>query len=324
MKRALITGINGMDGSHLAELLVKKDYQVYGIYHSDKNNISNILSDVKLYQGDITDVNFIYKTILDCQPHEIYHLAAVSYHEEYWNNPVGSYLSNFMSSVYILEAIKSIDSNIKFLNISSSEVFGLQNGAMDENSYHQPITPYGIAKMMAQKNVEMYRNKYNIFACNAICFNHESERRQSKFVTRKLSLGVANIFLKNTEKITFGNIYSRKDWGYAPEFVDGMHKILQHNIPEDFILATQNLVSVEEMIKHAFKHIGIDDWENYISINSDIVKSRTATENYGIIDKARLLLGWNPEISIFKAIEIMIDNDINKLKKDKNLTFLIS
>jgi len=195
---------------------------------------------------------------------------------------------------------------------------------MNENSYMNPVTPYGIAKMMSQKNVEIYRNKFNIFACNAICFNHESERRQHKFVTRKISSEVANIFLKSSEKITFGNIYSRKDWSYAPDFVDGMYRILQHQHPEDFILASQSLVSVEEMIQHAFQHVGIENWQDYISFDQKMFKFRASTENYGIIDKAKLLLDWEPKTSIIKVIELMVDHDIKETKKDKNLTLLVS
>jgi GDPmannose 4,6-dehydratase len=319
MKKALITGINGMDGRHLSELLLAKGYEVYGITRSKSSH-----EKIKLYNGDVTDVNFIYKTILDCMPDEIYHLAAISYHEEYWNDPATSYMVNAMSSVFILEAIKSINPHIKFLNISTSEIFGSQNGAMDENSYMQPITPYGIAKMMSQKNVEIFRNKFNIFACNAICFNHESPLRQHKFVTRKISSEVANIYMKSTNKITFGNIYSRKDWGYAPDYVDGMHRILQHSQPEDFVLASQNLVSVEEMIRHAFEYIGIKNWQDYIIVDQKMLKSRAATENYGIIDKAKLFLDWEPKTSIFEVIEVMVEHDIKEIKKDKNLTLLIS
>ena len=321
MKKALITGINGMDGRYLSDLLFSKGYEVFGV---SRTKFPNINEKIKLYNGDLTDVNFIYKAILDCMPDEIYHLAAISYHEEYWSDPANSYMVNALSSVFILEAIKSINPKIKFLNITTSEIFGLQNGAMDENSYLQPITPYGIAKMMSQKNVEIYRNKFDIFACNAICFNHESPLRQHKFVTRKISSEVANIYLKSTEKITFGNIYSRKDWGYAPDYVEGMYRIIQHNQPEDFILASQTLVSVEEMIQHAFKHVGIENWQDYIIIDQKMLKSRVATENYGIIDKAKLLLDWEPKTSIFKVIELMVDHDINETKKDKNLTLLIS
>jgi len=319
MKKALITGINGMDGKHLSDLLLAKGYEVYGITRSKSSH-----EKIKLYNGDVTDVNFIYKTILDCMPDEIYHLAAISYHEEYWNDPANSYMVNAMSSVFILEAIKSINSKIKFLNISTSEIFGSQNGAMDENSYMQPVTPYGIAKMMSQKNVEIYRNKFNIFACNAICFNHESPLRQHKFVTRKISSEVANIFLKSSDKITFGNIYSRKDWGYAPDYVDGMYRILQHSQPEDFVLASQNLVSVEEMIQHAFDYIGIKNWQDYIMVDQKMLKSRASTENYGIIDKAKLFLDWEPKTSILKVIELMVEHDIKEIKRDKNLTLLIS
>ena len=320
MKTALITGVNGMDGSHLADLLLKKGYHVCGITRSHVKLNKN----VTYYQGDISDVNFVYKTILNCMPDEIYHLAAISYHEECWNDPLSTYMVDSISSVYFLEAVRAINPKIKFLNISTSEIFGLQNGAMDENSHMNPITPYGTAKMMSQKNVEIYRNKFDIFACNAICFNHESHLRKHKFLTRKISSEVANIHLKSTDKITFGNIYSRKDWGYAPDYVDGMYRILQHDHPEDFVLASQNLVSVEEMIQHAFQHVGIENWQDYISVDQKMFKFRASTENYGIIDKAKLLLDWEPKTSIFKVIELMVDHDIKETKKDKNLTLLVS
>jgi len=320
MKTALITGVNGMDGSHLADLLLEKGYHVCGITRSQVT----LNEKVTYYRGDINDINFVYKTILNCNPDEIYHLAAISYHEDYWNDPLNTYMVDSISSVYFLEAIRAINPKIKFLNTSSSEIYGLQNGAMDENSYMNPVTPYRIAKMMSQKNVEIYRNKFNIFACNAICFNHESERRQHKFVTRKISSEVANIFLKSSEKITFGNIYSRKDWSYAPDFVDGMYRILQHQNPEDFILASQSLVSVEEMIQHAFQHVGIENWQDYISVDQKMLKFRASTENYGIIDKAKLLLDWEPKTSIFKVIELMVDHDIKETEEDKNLTLLVS
>ena len=320
MKTALITGVNGMDGSHLADLLIDKGYKVYGISRSNSspNNKVNYLV------GDICDANFVYKSIINCAPDEIYHLAAISYHEEYWNDPVSTYMVDSISSVYFLEAIKTIDSKIKFLNISSSEVYGMQNGAMDENSYMQPVTPYAIAKMMSHKNTELYRNKFGLFAANAICFNHESERRQHRFVTRKISSGVADIYLKSTDKLTFGNIYAKKDWSYAPDFVDGMYRILQHEFPEDFVLASQSLISVEEMIQHAFEYVGIKNWQNYIEVDEKLVMSRAVTENYGIIDKAKLLLDWEPKTSILKVIEIMVDHDIKEIKRDKNLTLLIS
>lgn len=324
MKKALITGINGMDGSYLAEYLLSIGYQVYGTQRSKNNNNLFLDGKVNYYFGDVTDSNFIYKTIIDCMPDEIYHLAAISVYEDYWNDPVTSYMTNGLSSVMFLEAIKAINPKIKFLNVSTSEIFGSQNGALDEKSYMEPITPYGIAKMMAQKNICIYRDKLNIFAANAICFNHESERRQPKFVSRKISQGVANIFLKSDEKLKFGNIKSFKDWGYAPEYVIGMHKILQHFAPDDFILASENLVSVEEIISHAFMHVGIHNWKDYILVDENLAKSRAVTENYGIIDKARLLLDWEPKTSIKKVIEIMVDHDIKEMKRDHNLTMLIS
>ena len=316
MKRALITGINGMDGSHLAEHLVSLGYEVYGTvrFSSNLNNIKNFQNKINLLYGDITDQNFIYKSILQSQPDEIYHIAAISFSSEIWTNPISTYNIDALSVVQFLEAIKNINPKIKFLTCSSSEIYDVMSGGIDELTNANPSSPYGIAKLFAQNNIKMYREKYNIFCCSAILFNHESERRSKNFVTKKISSGIANIYLKSTNKITFGDISAKKDWGYSPEFVDAMYRMLQINEPEDFILATQSLVSVQEIIEHGFKHINIENWQDYIDIDQTITKNRNNKEIYGIIDKAKQKLDWTPETSILRAIEKMIDFDIEETK----------
>jgi GDPmannose 4,6-dehydratase len=315
-KRALITGVSGMDGSHLAEHLISLDYEVYGTvrFTSNLKNIKNFQKDINLLYGDITDQNFIYKTILQSQPDEIYHLAAISYSAEIWENPISTYNIDAISVVQFLEAIKNINPKIKFLACSSSEIYDVLSGGIDESVMANPSSPYGIAKLFAQNNIKMYRDKYNLFCCSTVLFNHESERRSENFVTKKISSGLANIYLKGTKKIILGDISSRKDWGYSPEYVNGMHKMLQINEPEDFILANQSLVSVEEIIKHGFKYVNIENWQDYIEIDQSISVNRNKKEIYGIIDKAKEKLNWYPETSIYSVIEKMIDFDIEKTK----------
>lgn len=321
MKRALITGINGMDGSYLAEHLLKLGYEVHGTtrFSSSHKNITLIKNQIYLHYGEITDPNFIYKTILESQPDEIYHLAAISNSAEIWNDPLTTYNVDGISVVLFLEAIKSINNNIKFLFCSSSEIYAGNDGAIDENTPYNPSSPYGIAKLFAHQNIKLYSKKYEIFACNAICFNHESERRGDGFVTKKISKGVAEIYLKSEQVISFGDITARKDWGYAPEYVIAMHKMLQLNNSEDFILASNSLHSVEEIIDHAFLYKNIKNWQKYVKYDKNINANRTNKELVGIIDKAKSLLNWQPKTTILQAIEYMVDYEITNIKNENNI-----
>jgi len=319
MKRALITGINGMDGSYLAEHLLQLGYEVHGTtrFSSSHKNIDSIKNKINLHFGEITDPNFIYKTIFESQPDEIYHLAAISNSAEIWNDPLTTYNVDGISVVLFLEAIKSINKHIKFLFCSSSEIYAGNDGSIDENTPYNPASPYGIAKLFAHQNIKLYSKKYGIFACNAICFNHESERRGNGFVTKKISTGVAEVYLKSQNQIIFGDISAKKDWGYAPEYVVAMHKMLQLDNPEDFILASNSLYSVEQIIKHAFQYKNICDWENYVKYDDSFSANRVNKELVGIIDKAKSLLNWEPKITILQAIEYMVDFEItNSIQKN--------
>jgi len=325
MKRALITGINGMDGSHLAEHLLSLGYEVYGTvrFSSNLKNIEKIINKVHLLYGDITEANFIYKSILTSNPDEIYHIAAISFSAEIWTNPISTYQIDAISVVQFLEAIRNINTKIKFLTCSSSEIYDVMVGGIDESTVPNPTSPYGIAKLFAQHNINMYRDKFGIFCCSAILFNHESERRSNSFVTKKISSGVADIYLKSETPLVFGDISGKKDWGYAPEFVEAMHKMLQISQPEDFVLATQKLVSVKEIIEHAFKYKEIKNWENYIKTDQSLYTNRVNREVFGIIDKAKNLLNWEPKTSILQTIEKMVDFEVaNKIIK--NNIFLVN
>jgi GDPmannose 4,6-dehydratase len=321
MKRALIVGINGMDGSYLAEHLLQLGYEVHGTtrFSSSHKNIESIKNKLYLHFGEITDPNFIYKTIFESNPDEIYHLAAISNSAEIWNDPLSTYNVDGISIVLFLEAIKSINKNIKFLFCSSSEIYANNDGPIDENTPFNPASPYGIAKLFAHQNIKMYTKKYGIYACNAICFNHESERRGDDFVTKKISKGVAEIYLKSEKEISFGNIKVKKDWGYAPEYVVAMNKMLQLENPEDFILASGSLYSVEEIIKHAFEYKNISDWQKYVNYDMNINANRVNKELVGIIDKAKSLLNWEPKTTILQAIECMVEYEIKNNMRKNNI-----
>lgn len=309
MKKILITGSNSMDGSHLVDILVDKNYELHCVINNNFSNLDNVKDKINIHKGNLTNKNFVYELVEKIQPDYIFHLAALSFSADYWNDPYESYQVNFMTSLNLLEAIKFFNKNIRFLNVSSSEVYGNFCGPINESSPMSPVSPYGLAKMCSQKNVEIYRVKYNLFASNAICFNHESERRPLKFVTRKLSSQLSKIMSKKQDKIIFGNIDIKKDWGYAPEYVDGMCRILFHSEPDDFILASNNLVSLKDIIIHAFKYVGIEDYFNYIEIN-DKSNNPNLIENHGIAQKAHQILDWKADTSIFNVIEKMIDHDI--------------
>ncbi len=323
-KIALITGINGMDGSHLADLLLSKDYTVFGTVRSNSNlsNIQHILDKINILQGDVSNIDFVYKSILASKPDEIYHLAALSFNSEIWQNTINTYEIDGMSTVYYLEAIRNINPNIKFLFSSSSEIFGEQNGSLDESNTPMPNTPYGLAKYFSQENIKIYRKNHNIFACSAICFNHESERRSEKFVTRKISKNVADIYLKSSSKITLGNIDARKDWGYAPEFVEAMHLMLQSSKPQDYVLSTYKLYSVKDILISAFQNVGILDWQNYVVYDESLANNRIAKENYGNYDKINQDLGWKPKTFILDVINKMVQYDIENTKINKKIFLL--
>lgn len=315
-KVALITGINGMDGSHLADLLLSKNYIVFGTLRNNSNtsNIKHIEDKLNLLYGDVSDINFVYNSIIKSYPDEIYHLAAISYNTEIWQNTINTYNVDGLSTVYFLEAIKNINSSIKFLFSSSSEIYGEQNGELDENSLVAPNTPYGLAKYFSQENIKIYRNSHNIFACSAICFNHESERRSQKFVTRKISKNVADIFLKSSSKIVLGNINAKKDWGYSPEFTEAMYLMLQSNNPQDYVLSTNQLYSVKEILISAFNSVGIDDWQSYVEYDDSLSNNRIAKENFGNSNKIYKDLGWKAQTTILQIIEKMVQYDITNTK----------
>jgi len=318
MKTALITGINGMDGSHLADFLLKKGYKVYGVERrsSSKNRINtkHLEGKVTFLQGDITDQNSLFRCLKESNPDEVYNLAAQSFVGESWNTPEHTSEVTGLGVLRILEAIREFNPKIRFYQASSSEMFGrmIENPA-NENTPFYPRSPYGVAKLYGHWITKNYRESYDIFACSGILFNHESERRGIDFVTRKISDGVARIKLGLADHISLGNLDAKRDWGYAPDYIEVMWLMLQQDTPDDYVIATGDTRSIREFLDEAFKCVGIEDWEPYIKIDPQFMRPAEVDVLRGDYSKAKFQLGWEPKTNFNELVKIMIDNDIKLL-----------
>ena len=316
-KKALITGITGMDGSHLAEFLLSKNYEVYGLErwksHSDYQNISHILDRITLLKGDLTDQNSIVRCLNVCKPDEVYNLAAQSFVGDSWTMPELTSDITGLGVLRILEAIRETDKKIKFYQASSSEIFGRTKGFTDENALVNPISPYGVAKAYGHMITKTYREGHNLFAVSGLLFNHESERRGLQFVTRKITNGVAKIKLGLENSISLGNIESKRDWGYAPDFVGGMWQMLQQEKPSDFVLASGEAKSIKEFLQVAFSCVGIEDWEKYIVVDQKYFRPTDNNFLWGNYTKAYNAFGWTPKTPFETWVKKMVDHDLRLL-----------
>jgi GDPmannose 4,6-dehydratase len=326
MKKALITGVNGMDGSHLADLLLEKGYEVYGIERrsSVKNRINtkHLESNEKFHfiTADMTDHNSLYRALKDSEPDEVYNLAAQSFVGSSWNIPMQTSDVNGLGVLRLLEAIREYQvvqgssKQIKFYQASTSEMFGkmVENPSKETTPFY-PRSPYGVAKLYAFWMVKNYRESHNMFACNGILFNHESERRGIEFVTRKISDGVARIKLGLQDKIALGNLDSKRDWGYAPDYVEGMWLMMQQDEPDDFILATGHSHSIREFLDIAFDYVGIDNWENFVVQDPRFFRPAEVDVLRGDATKAKEILGWESKTSFNDLVRKMVKNDLERL-----------
>jgi len=319
MKTALITGITGMDGSHLADFLLKKDYKVYGMLRRSSNinlsNLESIKDKVTFINGDMTDQNSLLRCLKDSNPDEIYNLASQSFVGESWNTPEQTSNVTALGVLRILESIREYNSKIKFYQASSSEMFGrmVENPA-NENTPFYPRSPYGVSKLYGHWITINYRESYDLFACSGILFNHESERRGKEFVTRKITDGVAKIHYGLQDYISLGNLEARRDWGYAPDYVEAMWKILQNDNPADYVIATGKDYSIRDFLGLAFKVIGIDNWEKYVKIDPKFYRPAEVDVLRGDYTKAKKELGWQPKTSLEQMVIKMVNSDIEKLK----------
>ena len=318
-KRALITGITGMDGSHLADLLLSKGYDVFGLERrtSTKNttNIEHILDDINIVPGDLTDQNSILRAIKESEPHEIYNIGAQSFVAESWNTPESTSNTTGLGVLRMLEAIRESGRDIRFYQASSSEMFGkMGTDPANENTPFYPRSPYGVAKLYGHWITKNYRESYNMFNCSGILFNHESERRGHEFVTRKITDGVAKIHLGITDKLYLGNLDAKRDWGYAPDYVEAMWLMLQQDNPNDYVIATNKVYSVREFLDLAFAEVGLD-WTKYVVQDPKLFRPAEVDFLLGDSTKAKKQLNWEPKTNINDMVHIMVQNDIKLLEQ---------
>jgi GDPmannose 4,6-dehydratase len=321
MKTALITGINGMDGSHLADFLLEKGYIVFGLERRSSGetraNILHIQDKIRFIKGDLTDQNSLLRALKESDPDEVYNLAAQSFVGESWNTPEHTSEVTGLGVLRMLEAIREYGSSkIKFYQASSSEMFGrmVENPAT-ENTPFYPRSPYGVAKLYGHWITKNYRESYDMFACSGILFNHESERRGLEFVTRKITNGVAKIHLGLADHISLGNLDAKRDWGYAPDYVEAMWLMLQQDTPDDYVIATNCTYSIKDFLDEAFIAVGIADWEPYIQIDSQFMRPAEVDVLRGNAVKAQKQLGWEPKTDFKQMVHTMVQNDIKLLTK---------
>ena len=318
MKKALVTGITGQDAPYLAELLIEKGYDVYGLIRRlsvpNYSNIKHIKDRITLIEGDLTDLSSLHKAVRETQPDEIYNLGAQSFVGTSWTQPIQTAQVTGLGVLNILDAVKQYVPDAKFLQASSSEMFGnVQEMPQTEKTPFYPRSPYGIAKLFGHWMTINYRESYNMFCCCSICFNHESPKRGIEFVTQKIASGVAKISLGSKEKIKLGNIDAKRDWGYSPDYCEAMFKIVHYKEPTDFVIATGEQHSVRDFIKEAFSVIGIGDYDKYIEIDPKLYRPADVNNLIGDYSKAKKLLGWKPKTSFKELVKIMVDSVIERV-----------
>ncbi|MFW5794571.1 MAG: GDP-mannose 4,6-dehydratase [Bacillota bacterium] len=322
-KKALITGVSGQDGSYLAELLLQKDYEVYGLLRRTANKntqrIEHLFNNKNFYiiYGDITDQTSVINALKVCNPHEVYNLAAQSFVGESWNQPLFTANSTAMGALNCLEAIRLVCPEAKFYQASSSEMYGkVQEVPQTEKTPFYPRSPYATAKCFAHYSTVNYRESYNMFCCSGILFNHESTRRGVEFVTRKITRSVASIYLGLSDKIELGNLDSKRDWGHAKDYVKAMWLMLQHNVPDDYVVCTGVTRSIRDLLTIAFNYVDIPNWDKYIKINKKYFRPAEVDILLGDNSKIKQTLNWEPEYTFEKMIEEMVRCDIEDLKNN--------
>ncbi len=318
-KKALITGITGQDGSYLAEFLLEKGYQVFGMIRRSSyeklDRIAHIEKDIELIQGDLLDQNSLHNAIALVQPDEVYNLAAMSFVPTSWNQPVLTGEFTALGVTRLLEAIRQLKPDTKFYQASSSEMFGkTRESPQNENTPFYPRSPYGVAKVYAHFITVNYRESYNLFACSGILFNHESPRRGLEFVSRKITYGAVCIKLGLANELRLGNLKARRDWGYAGDYVKAMWLMLQQEKPDDYVVATGESHSVEEFVELAFSYLDLD-WRKYVKIDPKLFRPAEVDHLVGDASKARRILGWQPTVSFPELVKMMVDSDLEFLKK---------
>ncbi|MHA1908080.1 MAG: GDP-mannose 4,6-dehydratase [Candidatus Thorarchaeota archaeon] len=322
-KTALITGITGQDGSYLAELLLSKGYSVHGIIRRtstfNTQRIIHVFQDphetdvrLELHYGDITDSASLSRLIKEIEPNEVYNLAAQSHVRVSFDMPQYTAMVTGVGTISILDAIRQSGQDIRFYQASSSEIFGSSPPPQNEDTLFRPRSPYAAAKLYAHWITDNYREAYGMFNCSGILFNHESPRRGRTFVTRKVTHGVAEIVAGQLDAMYFGNLDAKRDWGYAPEYVEFMWKMLQADKPEDYVCGTGESHSVRDLIEESFSYAGLD-WEKYIRFDERYLRPSEVEFLLSDPSKARKKLGWNPKVKFKELVRIMVDYDMKSL-----------
>ena len=325
MKKAFVTGMTGQDGPYLAKLLLEKGYQVYGLVKRYSNpNLDNIKflgieNDVELITGDITDENSMNHLVKSIRPNEFYNLAAQSFVGASWDLNKLTTEVNSIGPLNILNAIQSNSPTTKFYQASTSEMYGNSNDEMqDENTTFKPRSPYGVSKVYAHWMTINFRESYSIHASNGILFNHESPIRGREFVTRKVTDGIARIKLGLQDKIVLGNLDSKRDWGFAGDFVEAMWMMLQQDEPGDYVVSTGIQHSITDLLNIGFNHVGIVDWKKYIESDPRFKRPAELHSLCGDSSKAKKILGWEPKTNFETLIKEMVDVDLKRLQKNKD------
>ncbi|MEX0691977.1 MAG: GDP-mannose 4,6-dehydratase [Gemmatimonadales bacterium] len=321
MPTALITGVTGQDGSYLAELLLAKGYRVVGVVrrtsHDSYERIGHLLDKVEIVSADLLDQHSLTMVIRDIQPDEIYNLAAQSFVPTSWSQPVLTGEFTALGVTRLLEAARLAKRDARIYQASSSEMFGkAAETPQRESTPFYPRSPYGVAKLYGHWITVNYRESYGMYAVSGILFNHESPRRGLEFVTRKISDGVARIKLGLATELRLGNLDAQRDWGFAGDYVDAMWRMLQHDVPDDYVVGTGETHSVQEFCEVAFGHLGLD-WRPYVSMDERFVRPAEVDLLLSDPSKARAHLGWTPTVSFTGLVHMMVDADLARLKDQR-------
>lgn len=318
MKRALITGITGQDGSYLAELLLKKGYKVYGLKRrtatQNFENIQHILKEIEFLSGDLSDLASLIQAIKLSQPDEVYNLGAQSFVSDSWVQPIYTGEVTGIGVLNLLEAIRQVKDDARFYQASSSEMFGkVIETPQKETTPFYPRSPYGVAKVYGHWITVNYRESFNMYACSGILFNHESPRRGVQFVTRKVTDAVAKIKCGMQKELRLGNLDAKRDWGFAGDYVKAMWLMLQRDHPDDYVIATGETYTVRRLVEIAFEYVGLK-WEDYVLQDPKFLRPAEVDLLLGDVTKARETLGWKPEVSFEDLVKMMVDHDLKKYR----------
>ena len=324
MRRALVTGITGQDGSYLSELLLRNGYEVYGLVRrsssANYDRLGPLQEQVTLIPGDLLDSSSLISAIQIAQPDEVYNLAAQSFVPTSWNQPVLTSEFTALGVTRLLEAIRTVNPNIRFYQASSSEMFGMvEESPQNESTRFYPRSPYGVAKLYAHWMTVNYRESYGLYAVSGILFNHESPRRGLEFVSRKITHAVARIRLGLQEKLKLGNLDAKRDWGFAADYVHAMWLMLQQQKPEDFVIATGESHSVRELVEIAFSHVGLD-YHDSVEVDPTLYRPAEVDHLRGDCSKAKAILGWQPRMDFSDLVRLMVDCDLALLRGEKEVS----